>query len=42
VICLDEFGPLNLGAPTVGQGRAPHGRPRRIRATYTPHGVEAT
>jgi transposase len=40
VICLDEFGPLNLQPQQRGRAWAPLGRPRRIRATYTrPHGV---
>src|SRR5205814_10576260 len=40
VICLDEFGPLNLQPQPGGKAWAPRARPRRIRATYTrPHGV---
>jgi transposase len=40
VICLDEFGPLNLQPQPGGQSWAPRAKPRRIRATYTrPHGV---
>jgi transposase len=39
VICLDEFGPLNL-QPRAGVGWFERGRPARLRATYTrPHGV---
>jgi transposase len=34
VICVDEFGPLNL-QPRPGRGWFPRGRPRRRRATYT-------
>ena len=34
VICVDEFGPLNL-QPRPGHGWFPHGRPARLRATYT-------
>jgi hypothetical protein len=34
VICVDEFGPLNL-QPRPGRGWFPHGRPARQRATYT-------
>lgn len=33
VICIDEFGPLNL-MPRPGKGWFPTGRPRRLRATY--------
>jgi transposase len=33
VICVDEFGPLNL-LPRKGKAWRPHGRPRRLRATY--------
>jgi hypothetical protein len=33
VICVDEFGPLNL-QPRPGRGWFPRGRPRRQRATY--------
>jgi transposase len=40
IICLDEFGPLNLQPQPGGKGWAPRAKPRRIRATYTrPHGV---
>ena len=40
VICLDEFGPLNLQPQPGGKGWAPRAKPKRIRATYTrPHGV---
>jgi hypothetical protein len=40
VICLDEFGPLNLQPQPNGRSWAPRKKPRRIRATYTrPHGV---
>src|SRR6266508_3015081 len=40
VICLDEFGPLNLQPQANGRSWAPRKKPRRIRATYTrPHGV---
>lgn len=40
VICLDEFGPLNLQPQPGGKAWAPIAKPRRIRATYTrPHGV---
>jgi transposase len=40
VICLDEFGPLNLQPQPGGKAWAPLRKPRRIRATYTrPHGV---
>jgi transposase len=34
VICVDEFGPLNL-QPRPGRGWFPTGRPARRRATYT-------
>jgi DDE superfamily endonuclease len=34
VICVDEFGPLNL-QPRPGRGWFPRGRPQRRRATYT-------
>lgn len=34
VICVDEFGPLNL-LPRPGHGWFPRGRPARQRATYT-------
>jgi hypothetical protein len=33
VICVDEFGPLNL-LPRPGKGWFPAGRPKRLRATY--------
>lgn len=40
VLCLDEFGPLNLQPQPGGEAWAPRAKPRRIRATYTrPHGV---
>ena len=40
VVCLDEFGPLNLQPQPGGKAWAPRAKPRRIRATYTrPHGV---
>lgn len=40
VVCLDEFGPLNLQPQPNGRAWAPPKKPRRIRATYTrPHGV---
>jgi len=40
VICLDEFGPLNLQPQPGGKAWAPLKKPRRIRATYTrPYGV---
>ena len=40
VICLNEFGPLNLQPQPGGKAWAPRAKPRRIRATYTrPHGV---
>lgn len=40
VICLDEFGPLNLQPRPGGKAWAPLKKPRRIRATYTrPYGV---
>ncbi len=40
VICLDEFGPLNLQPQPGGKAWAPRAKPRRIRATHTrPHGV---
>jgi len=40
VICLDEFGPLNLQPQPGGKAWAPRAKPKRIRATYTrPHGV---
>ncbi len=34
VVCVDEFGPLNL-LPRTGKAWRPLGRPRRLRATYT-------
>lgn len=34
VVCVDEFGPLNL-QPRPGHGWFPRGRPARRRATYT-------
>ena len=34
VICVDEFGPLNL-QPRPGKGWYPHQKPKRFRATYT-------
>ena len=33
VICVDEFGPLNL-MPRKGKAWRPRGKPRRLRATY--------
>src|SRR5204862_1745387 len=40
VVCLDEFGPLNLQPQPGGRGWAPRAKPKRIRATYKrPHGV---
>ena len=40
VVCLDEFGPLNLQPQPGGKAWTPRAKPRRIRATYTrPHGV---
>ena len=33
VICVDEFGPLNL-MPRPGKGWFPAGRPKRLRATF--------
>jgi transposase len=40
VICLDEFGPLNIQPQPGGKAWAPLKKPRRIRATYKrPHGV---
>ena len=40
VICLDEFGPLNLQPQPGGKAWAPRAKPRRIRATYSrPNGV---
>ncbi|MEU0004902.1 helix-turn-helix domain-containing protein [Streptomyces sp. NPDC006314] len=37
VICVDEFGPLNL-MPRKGKARGPVRRPRRLRATYNRYG----
>jgi hypothetical protein len=37
VICVDEFGPLNL-QPRPGRGWFPTRRPARLRATYHRHG----
>lgn len=37
VICVDEFGPLNL-LPRPGRGWFPTGRPARLRATYHRYG----
>jgi transposase len=34
VVCVDEFGPLNL-LPRKGKAWRPHRKPRRLRATYT-------
>ena len=34
VLCLDEFGPLNL-QPRLGRGWHPRTKPARFRATYT-------
>jgi transposase len=40
VICLDEFGPLNLQPQPGGHGWAPRAKPKRIRATFNrPHGI---
>jgi transposase len=40
IICLDEFGPLNLQPQPGGKAWAPRAKPRRIRATYKrPHGI---
>ncbi|MEK8109405.1 IS630 family transposase [Micromonospora sp. M12] len=36
VICVDEFGPLNL-QPRPGKAWKPHGQPVRLRATYHRH-----
>ncbi|PSL42907.1 DDE superfamily endonuclease [Saccharothrix carnea] len=36
VICVDEFGPLNL-QPRKGRAWRPTGAPRRLRATYNRH-----
>ena len=37
VICVDEFGPLNL-QPRPGRAGSPRGRPARLRATYNRYG----
>jgi DDE superfamily endonuclease len=37
VICVDEFGPLNL-QPRPGHGWFPTGRPAQLRATYRRYG----
>ncbi|EHN72034.1 transposase [Streptomyces coelicoflavus ZG0656] len=37
MICVDEFGPLNL-MPRKGKAWRPAGRPRRLRATYNRYG----
>src|SRR5699024_5509797 len=37
VVCLDDFGPLNLQLRT-GRGWFPRGRPDRLRATYHRYG----
>ena len=34
VVCVDEFGPLNL-LPRTGKAWRPQSRPRRLRATHT-------
>jgi transposase len=40
VVCIDEFGPLNLQPQPGGKAWSPRAKPRRIRATYTrPNGV---
>jgi hypothetical protein len=40
VICLDEFGPLNLQPQPGGKGWAPRAKPKRIRATFNRlHGI---
>ena len=40
VICLDEFGPLEIQPQPGGKAWAPGAKPKRIRATSTcPHGV---
>src|SRR4051794_292203 len=36
VVCVDEFGPLNL-LPRKGKAWRPRGKPRRLRATYDRH-----
>ena len=33
MICVDEFGPLNL-MPSPGKGWFPTGKPKRLRATF--------
>ncbi|MGW4742858.1 IS630 family transposase, partial [Nocardia xishanensis] len=39
VVCVDEFGPLNL-VPRAGRGWRPQREPKRLRATYNRlHGV---
>lgn len=39
VVCVDEFGPLNL-QPRPGRGRQPQRKPKRLRSTYhRTHGV---
>jgi transposase len=39
VMCVDEFGPLNVQPQARGRAWAPRRKPRRVRATYTrPHG----
>lgn len=35
VICVDQFGPLNL-QPRAGRGWVPQRNPKRLRATYRP------
>ena len=42
MICLDEFGPLNLQPQPGGKAWAPLRKPRRIRATYTAPTASAT
>ena len=40
VVCIDEFGPMNLQPQPRGKAWAPRAKPRRIRATYTrPQGI---
>ena len=39
VICLDEFGPLNLQPQPGGRAWAPRAKPRRIQTTSSAHGV---
>jgi len=41
VICLDEFGPLNLQPQPNGSAWAPRAKPRRIRATLPARTVSA-